>query len=83
MYRLSVLSFDDDLHAGGGFFQVADRVGGEAFVYPEQVFAGDRFVLASGEQDGFLFAGFLDAVADERVVLPVVRGFQDQAGQSL
>ena len=83
VYRLSVFPFDDDLHTGGGFLQVTDRVGGEAFVHPEQVFAGDRFVLASGEQDGFLFVGFLDAGADEGVVFPAVGGFQDQAGQSL
>lgn len=60
VHRLSVFSFDDDLHTGGGFLQIADRVGGETFVYPEEIFAGDRFVFASDKQDGFFFAGFLD-----------------------
>lgn len=80
MHRLSVFSFDDDLHTGGGFLQIADRVGGETFVYPEEIFAGDRFVFASDKQDGFFFAGFLDTGADEGVVLPAVGGFQDQSG---
>ena len=71
MHRLSVFSFDDDLHTGGGFLQIADRVGGETFVYPEEIFAGDRFVFASDKQDGFFFAGFLDTGADEGVVLAV------------
>ena len=83
VHRLSVFSFDDDLHTGGGFLQIADRVGGETFVYPEEIFAGDRFVFASDKQDGFFFAGFLDTGADEGVVLPAVGGFQDQSGQSL
>ena len=72
MHRLSVFSFDDDLHTGGGFLQIADRVGGETFVYPEEIFAGDRFVFASDKQDGFFFAGFLDTGADEGVVLRAV-----------
>lgn len=67
----------------GRFLQIADRVGGETFVYPEEIFAGDRFVFASDKQDGFFFAGFLDTGADEGVVLPAVGGFQDQSGQSL
>ena len=72
MHRLSVFSFDDDLHTGGGFLQIADRVGGETFVYPEEIFAGDRFVFASDKQDGFFFAGFLDTGADEAWYTPEI-----------
>ena len=38
---------------------------------------------SSGISGDMAVASLLDAGADERVVLPVVRGFQDQAGQSL
>ena len=53
---LPVLVCDCDLDMGRRIFQVADRVGGEAFVHLAEVFAGDRLVFGAGELDRFFFS---------------------------